>query len=267
MVDTVKIWGVKEFSKLTGVTARTLQYYDKENILKPHSKDDNGHRYYSLDNFYTLQQINVLKYAGFDLKNIKFLLSTSEFNLQTSLQLQLDIINDNIAQLNKGLLIVEESIKQLNESSIVNWQLINKTLDTFKISHTDVTRNWATRNFSGAERKFFGSKIFQKTKIDYEQLWAKLFQESTEKMLQGKDVRSDEVQDLARRWIELWFKYSKEQYPDNPELANKMWDTMKSDEVPDGLIDGYQHKMILFMNEAMEIYESEHMETVINFVS
>lgn len=258
MVNIIETWGVKEFSKLTGVTARTLQYYDKENILKPHSKDENGHRYYSLNNFSTLQKINVLKYAGFDLKNIKTILSIPEFNLQTSLQLQLDIINDNIAQLNKGLLVVEESIKQLAENGDVNWQLINKTLSTFKVSHTEATRNWATKNFSGAERKFFGSKMFQKTKIDYEPLWAKLFEESTKAMLQGKDVRSDEVQDLARRWIELWFKYSKDQYPDNPELANKMWDTMKNDEVPDGLIDGYQHKMILFMNEAMEIYEREH---------
>lgn len=257
MVEKVEIWGVKEFSKLTGVTARTLQYYDKENVLKPHSKDEHGHRYYSLDNFSTLQKINVLKYAGFDLKQIKDILNIQEFNLQTLLQLQLDIINDNISQLNKGLLAVEESIKQLTDTGIVNWQLVNKTLNTFKTSHTDATRNWATKNFSGAERKFFGSKMFQKTKIDYEQLWAKLFEESTKAMLQGKDLRSDAVQDLARRWIELWFKYSKEQYPDNPELANKMWETMKNDEVPDGLIDGYQHKMILFMNEAMEIYEKK----------
>lgn len=257
MVEKIEIWSVKDFSKLTGVTVRTLQYYDKENILKPHSKDTNGARYYSHDNFSTLQKINVLKYAGFDLKQIKDILNIQEFNLQTSLQLQLDIINDNIAQLNKGVLVVEESIKQLADTGIINWQLVNKTLGTFKVSHTDATRNWATKNFSGAERKFFGSKIFQKTKIDYEQLWAKLFEESTKAMLQGKDVRSNEVQDLARRWIELWFKYSKEQYPNNPELANKMWDTMKNDEVPDGLIDGYQHKMILFMNEAMEIYEKE----------
>lgn len=49
---------------------------------------------------------------------------------------------------------------------------------------------------------------------------------------------------------------SEKQYPNNPELANKMWELMKAGDIPDGLIKGYDHEMILYMNKAMEYIEN-----------
>ncbi len=75
-------------------------------------------------------------------------------------------------------------------------------------------------------------------------------------MLEGKDPLSDEMQELAQKGIDLWAELSKKQYPNNPELANKMWELMKAGDIPVGLIAGYDHKVILYFNEAMEYRES-----------
>ncbi|MBP9768421.1 MAG: MerR family transcriptional regulator [Pseudomonadota bacterium] len=251
-----KLWSVKEFCDITNLSIRTLHYYDKQNILSPTYKKGNGTRYYSYESLLTVQKITTLKYVGFDLKQIKQILSTSEFDLLKSLQLQEYALRDNIAQINKGIAIVEKGIEQYTKSGNIEWDTMGKMLNAFKISHHELTKEWAERNFSTQERGIFGDKEFQITKIDYMQPWIDLFTQSTIALRQNKDPYSPEVQILAQKWIDLWTEMSEKQYPNNPELANKMWELMKAGDIPDGLIKGYDHEMILYMNKAMEYIEN-----------
>lgn len=250
------LWSTAEFSKLTGLSIRALHYYDEEGILEPHHKNEHGFRFYSHENFLTAQKIITLKYVGFNLKQIKKILLIPNFDLLGSLRLQASALRDSVAQMNKGLIVVEESIKHYTINGEIDWQRLSRVLKTFKISHSDFGKEWAARNFSVEEQKFFGGKIFQKIKINYEQLWADIFAEAKRFMLEGKDPLSDEVQLLAQKGIDLWLEMSKKQYASNSELANKMWELMKSGDIPDGLIVGYDHDVILYFNEAMEYQES-----------
>ncbi len=59
-----------EFSEITGVSKRTLQYYDKIGILPPEFKDISGYRYYSYIQFITLDFIQRFKNLKFSLKEI-----------------------------------------------------------------------------------------------------------------------------------------------------------------------------------------------------
>ncbi len=250
------LWSTAEFSKLTGFSIRALHYYDEEGILTPHHKNENGFRYYSQEDFLLAQKIITLKYVGFNLKQIKKILASLNFDLLGSLNLQANALRESIAQMNKGLIVVEESIKHYTISGEIDWQRLSRVLKTFKISHSDFGKEWAERNFSIEERKFFGGKGFQRIKINYEQLWADIFSEAKRFMLEGKDPLSDEVQVLAQKGIDLWTELSKKQYPNNPELANRMWELMKAGDIPADLIAGYDHQVILYFNEAMEYRES-----------
>lgn len=251
-----ELWSTAEFSKLTGLSIRALHYYDEENILVPHHKNEHGFRFYSHDDFLIAQKITTLKYIGFNLKQIQKILAMPNFDLLGSLKLQASALRDSIAQLNKGLILVEESIRHYSTHGEIDWQTLSSVLKTFKISHNDFSKEWMERNFTTEEQKFFGAKRFQKIKINYEQPWAKLFAEAKRCMLEGKDPLSDEMQILAQKGIDLWIELSQKQYPNNPELANKMWELMKDGDIPAGLIAGYDHKVILYFNEAMEYRES-----------
>ncbi|KXZ21498.1 MerR family DNA-binding transcriptional regulator [Bacillus nakamurai] len=59
-----KIYTVGEFARLTGVTERTLRYYDQENLLKPAEYEDNGRRLYSHGALFELNKILALKFSG-----------------------------------------------------------------------------------------------------------------------------------------------------------------------------------------------------------
>ncbi|MGL5087845.1 MAG: FAD-dependent oxidoreductase, partial [Fusobacteriaceae bacterium] len=63
---------IGEISKITGLSNKTLRYYDENNILKPDYVDpNNGYRYYSEYQILKLQNIITLKNNGFSLEEIK----------------------------------------------------------------------------------------------------------------------------------------------------------------------------------------------------
>lgn len=62
---------VGELAKQMGVTVRTLQYYDRENLLKPSAESEGGRRLYTDRDMIKLDQILALKSVGFSLAEIK----------------------------------------------------------------------------------------------------------------------------------------------------------------------------------------------------
>ncbi len=62
---------VNEVSKLTGVSIRALQYYDKIGLLHPTQYTESGYRLYDDTALETLQQILLFRELEFPLKDIK----------------------------------------------------------------------------------------------------------------------------------------------------------------------------------------------------
>ncbi len=62
---------VKEVSQLSGISVRTLHYYDEINLLTPSVIADNGYRYYDNEAFEKLQEILLFRELEFPLKEIK----------------------------------------------------------------------------------------------------------------------------------------------------------------------------------------------------
>ena len=72
---------INEVVKLTGISARTLQYYDEIGLLIP-EKHDNGYRDYTAENLEKLQKILFYKFLKFKLNDIKELLKGEVDNLK-----------------------------------------------------------------------------------------------------------------------------------------------------------------------------------------
>lgn len=67
-------WRVKEFSEITGVSVRTLHYYDDIGLLIPSERQSSGIRLYGKKNLHSILQILSLKLLRFNLITIKGLL-------------------------------------------------------------------------------------------------------------------------------------------------------------------------------------------------
>lgn len=62
---------VGEVAKKTGITVRTLQYYDKEGLLPPPAESEGGRRLYTDKDLTMLHQIISLKSSGFSLDDVR----------------------------------------------------------------------------------------------------------------------------------------------------------------------------------------------------
>ena len=83
---------VHEVSKLTGVSIRALQYYDKIGLLKPADYTEAGYRLYDEEQLEMLQQILFFRELEFPLKEIKKIIQSSAFDKDKALEQQIELL-------------------------------------------------------------------------------------------------------------------------------------------------------------------------------
>ena len=76
---------VKQLAVMSGVTVRTLHFYDEMALLKPAYSKANGYRIYEEPQLLMLQQILFYRELGFELKRIKEILSQRKFEVVSPL--------------------------------------------------------------------------------------------------------------------------------------------------------------------------------------
>lgn len=83
---------VKEVSALTGVSRRTLHYYDEIGLLKPTRVTEAGYRLYDDAALERLQQIMLYRELEFSLKDIRQILESSDFDRNRVLEQQIELL-------------------------------------------------------------------------------------------------------------------------------------------------------------------------------
>ena len=74
------VYTVKKLSELSGVTVRTLHFYEEAGLLKPAYYGSNGYRYYEENELLQLQQILFFKELGLSIKQISKVLGSNDFD-------------------------------------------------------------------------------------------------------------------------------------------------------------------------------------------
>ncbi len=83
---------VNEVSKLTGVSIRTLQYYDKIGLLKPTAYTESGYRQYDDTALEQLQQILLFRELEFSLEDIKKIMFSPNYDKDKALEQQIQLL-------------------------------------------------------------------------------------------------------------------------------------------------------------------------------
>ena len=143
---------ISQVAKLTGVSIRTLQYYDEIGLLKPSKLTSSGYRLYDDDSLQTLQQILFFKELGFQLKEINEILTKPDFDRIAAFKKQKELFllkRNRINRLIKLLECLEKgeqcmSFKEFDLSDYIN------TLENFKSTKTDeIIKHWGSiENFN-----------------------------------------------------------------------------------------------------------------------
>ena len=83
---------VHEVSELTGVSIRTLQYYDRIGLLRPASYTDAGYRLYDSQTLAVLQQILLFRELEFPLKDIRRIIQSPSFDVAKAIEQQIGLL-------------------------------------------------------------------------------------------------------------------------------------------------------------------------------
>lgn len=124
MMSAKKLYLVREFADMAGVTVRTLQYYDRIGVLQPSNKTEAQHRLYARKDLLRLQQIMTLKLLGFTLKEIKQMIHHPDYDLQSALAAQKKAIDDQIEQLQQVSSAMEDALEILKTTDNWDWNTV-----------------------------------------------------------------------------------------------------------------------------------------------
>ncbi|WP_289355130.1 MerR family transcriptional regulator [Paenibacillus sp. S-12] len=107
-----QLWKVGDLAKLTGLTLRTLRFYDQIGLFSPSAHSDSGHRLYNQADLSRLQQILSLKELGLSLEEIKSVVTGGHFSPLQIVSLQIARLKETI-QIQQKLLAGLESVSEL----------------------------------------------------------------------------------------------------------------------------------------------------------
>lgn len=115
---------VKEIAKLTGISTRTLHYYDEIGLLKPTQKSEAGYRLYDEKALETLQQILFFREFDIPLKEIKAVIENPVLERNQILQMQKKMLTAKKERLERLIVSIDRILKGDNN---MNFEVFSKT--------------------------------------------------------------------------------------------------------------------------------------------
>ena len=123
---------VNEVSKLTGVSIRTLHYYDEMGLLHPAVTTDSGYRMYDDTNLERLQDILLFRELEFPLKEIKRIIDSPDFDRKQALEQQIEMLTLKKEHLEQ-LIAFAKGLKELGGKNMDFKAFDTKKLDEYEI--------------------------------------------------------------------------------------------------------------------------------------
>jgi DNA-binding transcriptional MerR regulator len=182
---------IKEFAEATGVSVRTLHYYDEIGLLRPAFIDENtSYRYYDEASLLRMQEILFYRELDFSLKNIIDILSSPNYDKNEVLKEQKKLLMLKKERLERLILAIDSSTKGENVSMIFD----NSEFENYK---SEVKEKWGNT-------KAYNEHL-EKTKNYSKDKWNNLtdemnniFKEFSICMRNDKKVNSIEVINLVK---------------------------------------------------------------------
>lgn len=108
---------VKEMSEITGVSIRTLRYYDEIGLLKPTQLTEAGYRLYDNKSLEKLQQIMFFRELEIPLTDINNIMDNPDYDKEQALLAQKSLLESKVNRLNGIIELITDVMKGVNTMS------------------------------------------------------------------------------------------------------------------------------------------------------
>lgn len=238
------MYTIGKLSKKTGVTIRTLDYYDEIGLLQPQSTTEGGHRLYGEADVFRLEQILSLKFLGFSLDKIRWILQGQSSSWEDALGEQLFLVKEQ----KKHLEELEQSLRTIlyliQIEKKINWELIFGIMQLFQKKNNKID-TILNQYMSEKEKEKMLSVNMDEEKL---QMWVELIMEIKAHL--HVPPESEIAQNLADRWIEGVV----DMFGEDKEFLDHAWEAIN--EESDGVMFyPMTTDVVNFINEVMLIKE------------
>lgn len=243
------MYSIGQLSKKTGVTVRTLDYYDEIGLVVPSSSTDGGHRLYSENDVLRLEQVLALKYMGFSLRQIKKILKESTVSWQQSIAQQLGMVKEQQIRLQALERALEGVLYSIEFEGEVKWPIV---FETIRLFHHDPEIAFRMLN------KYFPCEETEEI--------IRLNDQLTKEELRGwfhiiHDIQAhlheDPGSDLAQALADKWLDQVRSMFGTDESRLDKMWEVVKDrkDGIPFYPLNA---DVVHFIERAMAIKEQRN---------
>lgn len=238
---------VKQVAEQTGISVRTLHYYDEIGLLKPSEVTNAGYRLYDEDCLYRLQQILFFRELDFSLKDILRILNHPDFDKNEALNKHRKLLMLKRKRLDGLIALVDKTLKGENTMSF-------KEFDMTEIE--SVQKQYARE----VEERWGDSAAFQesqgKTAKYKKEDWASITAESETiyrafALHLADDPADPAVQKLVADWQAYITRYF---YQCTNDILAGLGIMYVEDERFKQNIDRYGEGLASFMSRAISIY-------------
>lgn len=118
------LWKVGDLAKMTGLTVRTMRFYDQIGLFSPSDQTESGHRLYNKSDLSRLHQILTLKELGLSLEEIKLALDGDQIS-------PLEIVNLQKFRVKEQIKLQMKLLEQLEHVSKLMLGKAALTVDDF----------------------------------------------------------------------------------------------------------------------------------------
>lgn len=240
---------IREFAKLTGVSVRTLHFYDEIGLLKPSAIDEqNGYRFYDEHSLTRMQEILFYRELDFPLKEIRIILSSPNYDKQTALKEQRHL-----------LILKKERLEQLISAldSATKGEIIN--MNVFDNSEFETKRQEYAKE---AKEKWGNTAAYkesaEKTAGYSKEKWNQVNSAMDKKIAEFADCKkkgfapdTHEAQELVKGWQDF---ITENYYTCTNDILSGLGEMYVADERFKDNIDKHGDGTAQFMNDAIKVY-------------
>jgi len=235
---------IKEFAEITGVSVRTLHYYDEIGLLEPaHVDFFTGYRYYDENSLLRMQEILFYRELDFSLKNIRAILSSANYDKTAVLKEQKHLLILKKDRFERLISAIDSAMKGENVMTAFD-------CSEFEKHKEEVNRKWGrTEAYKQYAEK---TKNYSTKKLDnLADGMDHIMEEFAVCMSKGVKADSDEAQHL----VEMLQNYITEHYYNcTNQILSGLGKMYTADERFKQNIDKHADGTAVFIKEAIEAY-------------
>lgn len=249
---------VKELAKISGISIRTLHWYDEIGLLKPAYHGSNGYRYYEEEQLLILQQILFFKELGFELKQIKKVLGRSDFDKMVALSSHRKVLKENLEQTKKLIKTIDKTIEHLKGTKKMKEKEMFSGFS--KEQQAEYERQIIERfgehgRAAIKESKQNAKKWTKQDEENFKKEWEEICKELTHLLEKNSKANTKEVQKAIRKhylWLSKCWTPTKESYAGHGQLIRDS-DLRKAYEV-------HHTQLPEFISEAIEFFANKELK-------